>query len=65
MRKQNASMLVGAILNVTFLRARITYHQESAGKIPTERGMGSALLSPRPHSFRFKKKNPSPPKLTN
>ena len=27
----------------TFLRARITYHQESAGKIPTEWGMGSSF----------------------
>ena len=37
-----------------FLRARITYHQESAGKIPGE--WAAALLSPRPHSFRFKQK---------
>ena len=28
-----------------FLRARITYHQESAGKIPTEWGMGHSFTS--------------------
>ena len=36
----STSLPVGAILNVIFLRARITYHQESAGKIPTDRGLG-------------------------
>ena len=45
-----------------FLRARITYHQESAGRSQRSGGWAAALLSPRPHSFRFKKKNRSPPK---
>ena len=46
----------GAILNVTFLRARITYRQESAGKIPRDWGMGSSFTFSQARSFRFKKK---------
>ena len=43
-----------------FLRARITYHQESAGKIPTEWGMGSSFTGLT--HFVSRKKQRSPPK---
>ena len=50
------SLPVGAILNLIFLGARITYHQESAGKIPTEWGMGSGFTFSQASLISFQEK---------
>ena len=52
----STSLPVGAILNVTFLRARITYHQESAGKTPTEWKMGSSFTFSQASLISFQEK---------
>ena len=39
-----------------YLRARITYHQESAGKIPTARGMGSSFTFSQASLILFQEK---------
>ena len=39
-----------------FLRARITYHQESAGKIPTEWGMGGSFTFSQGSLILFQEK---------
>ena len=39
-----------------FLRARTTYHQESAGKIPTEWGMGSSFTFSQASLVSFQEK---------
>ena len=56
MRSRFSALSVGAILNVIFLRARITYHQESAGKIPTEWGMGSSFTFSQASLISFQEK---------
>ena len=48
----STSLPVGAILNVIFLRAGITYHQESAGKM----GMGSSFTFSQASLISFQEK---------
>ena len=52
----STSFPVGAILNVIFWRARITYHQEYAEKIPTEWGMGSSFTFSQASLISFQEK---------
>ena len=52
----STSLPVGAILNVIFKSPHPLGRSQRSG------GLAVALLSPRHHSFRFKKRNRSPPK---
>ena len=52
----------GAILNVIFEEPALRTTRNPLGRSQPSGGWAAALLSPRPHSFRFKKKNRSPPK---